>query len=404
MKIRSMNLLNREIFPQISNILKRDKSVLLLGARQTGKTTLVSESLNPDITYSFAHLETKYRYLKDPVQFEKDLTYQLQQMGQCPLVFIDEIQKVPAVMDAVQYIIDKRQAQFILSGSSARKLKHGSAINLLPGRVISVSMDPLSVNELPKLLRQDLVTLLTDGSLPGVLLASTDIREQELATYVMTYIEEEIRQEALVRNVGAFSQFLELAAIESGNAINFTRIAQDIGVSDQTLKEYFQILEDCLIVFKIPAISETTSRRILLKAPKYLFFDLGVRRLAAGEGRRASVKTLAQWFEQFVGLELIRAIHIYQPTYKLQYWRDTNGIEVDYVLDTGDDYIPVEVKWSEAPREKDARHLTKFIADYENCTKGYIICRTPTPYQVSPNIVALPWQQIQHIAVPPLTR
>lgn len=388
-----MNILKRRVLKQIKQTLAREKSVLLLGARQTGKTTLVNKFINPDISLSFAKLETKFRYEKNPVQLEKDLSYQIEQMDKTPLVFIDEVQKIPVIMDSIQYLIDNKKAQFILSGSSARKLKHGSQINLLPGRIITTYMDPLIFQELHET-PIDLDTLLCDGSLPGIIHQADSDRENDLANYVMTYLEEEVRQEALVRNVSAFSQFLELAAIESGNITNFTRIAQDIGVSDQTIKEYYQILGDCLIAFRINPITETSSRRNLLKSPKYLMFDLGVRRLAAHEGRQASIKTKANWFEQFVGLELLRLCHIYQPLYKVHYWRDYSGVEIDYIINTGHNYIPIEVKWNEAPQAKDARHIKKYINEYENCHQAYIICRTPTPYQISENITALPWQEL----------
>lgn len=391
--IRCMDRIKRKVIDQIKTALARGKSVLLLGPRQVGKTTIVQEALHPDIALSFAKLETKHRYEKNPVQFEQDLNFQIDKSTSTPLVFVDEVQKIPEVMDGIQHLIDNNRAQFILSGSSARKLKHGPNINLLPGRVVTINMDPLSYAEIANT-HITLDTLLRDGSLPGILLGPEEYRECDLTHYMLTYLEEEIRQEALVRNIGAFSRFLELAAIESGNTVNFTRIAEGVGISDTTIKEYYQVLEDCLVAFKIPPITKTTSRRSLLKSPKYLLFDLGIRRIAAEEGPQASIKTQAHWFEQWVGLEILRNIHIHQPLYTLHYWRDTGGTEIDYVINTKEHYIPVEVKWSDMPKEKDARHLVKFIDEYDNCELGYIICRTPTPYKISEKITALPWQAI----------
>jgi len=223
------------------------------------------------------------------------------------------------------------------------------------------------------------------------------MRENDLLDYVTTYLEEEIRLEALVRNIGAFSRFLELAAIEAGNLINFTKISQDVGVSDHTIKEYFQILEDCLIAFKISPLTNSLSRRRLTKSPKYLFFDLGVRRLAANEGYSPSIKQKAAWFEQYIGIELMRFVHIYKLSYRLLYWRDSQGIEVDYVLDIGDECIAIEVKWSELPSEKDARHLLKFIDEHPNCKKAYIVCRTTKPYKLLGKIDIISWQNLHRL-------
>jgi len=161
-----MICLKRLILPLIYKTLKRDKSILLLGARQTGKTTLVSEFLQPTISFSLAKLETKLRYEKNPRQFEKDLEYELSHHEQKPLIFIDEIQKLPILMDSIQYLIDTKKLQFVLSGSSARKLKYGPSINLLSGRVVNVMMDTLTYDELPTQKKQ-LDDLLIYGSLPS---------------------------------------------------------------------------------------------------------------------------------------------------------------------------------------------------------------------------------------------
>lgn len=386
----------RTIKLAIEAALKRGKSVLLLGARQTGKTTLVESLVGIDATFSLDEPGVRLRYEKDPQQFISDVKGLAAKFSRQVLVFVDEVQKVPLLTDAIQFLIDKKIAQFILSGSSARKLKHGTQVNLLPGRVVLLYMDTLTYSEIETDERMSLEDLLTYGALPGILVTANDNdKETDLTSYVETYLEEEVRAEALVRNIGNFARFLEIAASESGKTINFTRLAQDIGIADTTIREYFQILEDCLIIERIRPISESSHHRRLVRSAKYIFFDLGVRRACAQEGM-LSQRALALRFEEYVGNELIHLMHAHNIKGRLRYWRDTAGAEVDFVVEIGKEYFPVEVKWSENPKDKDARHLYKFMQEYE-APHGYIVCRTPQPYSIAGNVAVLPWQQIETI-------
>jgi len=223
------------------------------------------------------------------------------------------------------------------------------------------------------------------------------LREVTLSSYVTSYLEEEIRAEALVRNVGSFTRFLEIAAGECGKQLNFTKLSQTIGVSDTTIANYYQILEDCLIATRIDPITHSQTKRRLIKSPKYLFFDLGVRRLCAHEGLQLPQKIIADLFEQYVGNELIYHTQLTSPTMRVKYWRDTAGPEIDYVLEASHQYIPIEVKWSDKPNEFDAKHLKKFLIEYPETKEAYIICRTPRAYRLTPHITALPWQEIPSI-------
>jgi predicted AAA+ superfamily ATPase len=377
-------------------MIKRGKSVLLFGARQTGKTTMINQEIIPDLTYSFVDPEIRIRYEKDPALLSKELKLALQAWDRPPVIFIDEIQRVPNVTDVAQLLIDQKQAQFILTGSSAHKLKHGAAVNLLPGRVVALTMDPLHFDELPDDYRQ-LDNILIYGTLPLIVLEKTiENREIDLRSYVTTYLEEEIRAEALVRNIGNFSRFLELAASESGNIVNFTKFSQDVGVAASTIMDYYQVLEDCMITIRVDPIIHSSSHRRLIKSPKYLFFDLGVRRACTNEGSQVSEKSLSNFFEQYIGIELVHQIR-YFPNAKLRYWRDSSGVEIDYVLENAGKYIPIEVKWTDSPSIKDARHLQKFLLEYENTDKAYIICRTPRAVEIAPNVIALPWQLLKSV-------
>lgn len=195
-------------------------------------------------------------------------------------------------------------------------------------------------------------------------------------------------------HIGGFARFLEVAAGESGQQLNFTRLAQDIGIGDTTIANYYQILEDCMITRLVNPITKTTTKRCLIKSPKHLFFDLGVRRACANEGIRLPKRLMAHLFEHYVGNEFYNISQLISPHIKIKYWRDTAGIEVDYVLDIAQHYVPIEVKWSDAPKEKDAKHLQRFINEYPQADHGYIVCRTPRRYKINDTITVVPWTEI----------
>lgn len=390
-----MQYIHRRIEGTIEHALKRGKSVLFLGPRQTGKTTLIENIFKPDIRYSFAKLSTRQRYEKNPELLEKELEEHIQQTKQQPLVFIDEVQKIPRVMDIAQNLIDGKKAQFILTGSSARKLKHGSELNLLPGRVVVITLFPLLVEELPPS-KFSLEEILLYGTLPGIIgEPNPGDREIDLYSYVSTYLEEEIRAEAIVRNVGSFGRFLEIAAGEAGKQVNFTRLSQNVGVVDTTIASYYQILEDCLVVSRIDPITKTQTKRRLIKSPKYLFFDLGVRRVCAGEGTRLPQRVLGDLFEHFIGNQLVYLSQC-KPQCRVKYWRDAAGPEVDFVLELAHSAIPIEVKWSDKPTVSDARHLIKFLWEYK-AEQAYIVCRTPHRYTLIDRVTVIPWTEVNSI-------
>lgn len=392
--------IHRLLEANIHSTLRKGKSVLLLGPRQTGKTTLINR-IPAEKRITLANPFDRLRYEKDP----STLTAEIEQIGaqkksvrhHLPLVIIDEIQKIPILMDAVQDLIDRKIAQFILTGSSARKLRRGSNVNLLPGRVIPLRLDPLTQKELPSSYHS-LNNLLLSGSLPEITLQKNNHEcENLLEAYVTTYLEEEIRAEAIVREIGHFARYLELAASESGKIINFSKLSQEIGITHITIANYYQILEDCLIAERIEPLITSKTRRKLTKSQKYLFYDLGVRRIAAKEGLQPSRDQMGHLFEQYIGLELIRLIRLSQYRYTLKYWRDSAGPEVDWIIETNNNYIPIEVKWTEAPTIQDAKYLQLFLREYKQVKNGFIICRTPHAMKISDNIVALPWDRLDDV-------
>jgi len=333
-----MQLIRRIIEPRVRQALERQKSVLPLGPRQTGKTTLV-ETLKPDLPVNFLQPEMRQRYGRSPQLLGAEVEALAERTrGRKPLVTLDEVQRVPELVNSVQDLVDRRLARFVLTGSSARKLRRGTGVNLLPGRLLPLRLDPLSLAErVPPILEQALLY----GSLPGV--------------------------------------------------------AQELGVAHTTVAGYYEILEDCLIAERIEALSESRTRKKLTKSPRYLFFDLGVRRAAADEGRRLPSLVLGSLFEQFVGLELLRATREVSAHLKLRFWRDPDGPEVDWIVVGDDRWVPVEVKWSDTPAERDTRHLQTFLSEYPKAREGVVVCRTPRRFKIAPKITAIPWQEIHSL-------
>src|SRR3989338_2936272 len=385
----------RNIEPRLRALIQNKKSVLLLGPRQTGKTSLL-ERFKFDLEIQLLSPKQRLRYEKEPDLLSDEVDAYLKRHTKKPTVLIDEIQKVPALLDVIQLISDQKKASLWLTGSSARKLKfHAKEINLLPGRVRLFRLDPFSWAEFSE---ASLEELLLFGSLPQIILNSDKRdRSELLATYVETYLEEEVRKEALVRQLDQFMRFLELAAIDSGKVSNFSKISQQLGVAHTTIDSHYQILEDCLIVERVDPITKSLTRKKLTHAPRFLFFDLGVRRFAAGEGEKLNPERMGELFEQWVGLELIRTSR-FRLNSKLLFWRDPDGPEVDWVYEHEKKWIPFEVKWVEKPNLKSVHHLEVFIKEYPSfAKKGYVVCRTPRRYKLSSKIEALPWQELHEV-------
>lgn len=391
-----MVYINRIVESSLFNAIKRSKNILLLGPRQTGKTTLL-EKIPADLMISFIQPRVRRNYEIDPGLLADEVIALAENHPSKPLVIIDEVQKVPAIMDVAQDLIDKKIAQFLLTGSSTRKLKRGENVNLLPGRVVRFHLDPLSLSEIPQKYAQ-LEDLLIYGSLPQILLTEQKNEKEELLdSYVSIYLEEEVRAEAIVRNLANFARFLELAANESGYVTNLSKLSQEIGVAHTTIASYYQILEDCLIVERIEPFTESKTRHRLNKTQKYIFFDLGVRRLAAQEGVKLPLKYKGHLFEQFVILELIKKTRTNPNRIKIKYWHDPGGPEVDCLIQTPDLLIPIEVKLTERPSIADGKHLMTFLNEYKNTTNAYIVCQSTRKLKLADRLYAIPWQELPNL-------
>lgn len=377
----------------IAESIQRGKSVLLLGARQTGKTTLINR-LKHDLSISLVRPDIRQRYEKEPQLLSGEAeAINKKSTKSKPLILLDEVQKAPKLLDVAQDIIDRGIANFVFTGSSARKLYRDTKINLLPGRVVNCRLAPFILREIGA---NNLKEVLLFGTLPGIM--ATDKprhKEIDLESYVTIYLEEEVRTEALVRNIGSFARFLEYAASESGNIVNFRKLSQEIGVSHTTIKEYYQILEDCLIIERVDPLTQSRTRKRLTKSSRYLFFDMGVRRAAAGEGVKLPRERFGNLLEQFVGLELIRCARLANNKTKILFWRDPDGPEVDWIIEQDGSYVPIEVKWSDAPSKKNIKHLKVFLAEYSKKAEiAYLVCQVPRKVKLDKNIFAIPWQEI----------
>lgn len=391
-----MKYVSRYIEPLLLATLKKGKSILLLGPRQTGKTTVINR-LPFDLFISLIQPPVRQRYEKNIGLLIGEIEALAEQEGRPVIVVIDEVQKLPVVMDVAQDLVDRKIAIFVLTGSSARKLKRHEHINLLPGRVIPYVMDPLSYPEID-IKKYALEDLLLYGALPEVALTKKpEDKDELLRAYVSIYLEEEVRAEALVRDLPSFAKFLTLAASESGNPVNYLKLSQEIGVAHSTIKSYYQILDDCLVVERIEPYTKSSVRKKLQRSQKYIFFDLGVRKIAAEEGNLPKKETLGKLFEQFVALELLKTVRVNKANMQLYYWRDADGPEVDWVLSKEGELIPIEVKWTDSPSLKDAKHLATFIHEYDEATHGYVVCRTPRKVKLSDQVDALPWAELYNL-------
>jgi predicted AAA+ superfamily ATPase len=389
--MESVNYIPRTLEEPLHKALARGKSLFLFGARQTGKTTLVGR-LPCAMRVTLSQPDVRLRYERSPGLLRGEVEALTPGEKETPVVVLDEVQKVPVLLDEVQDLVDRGRARFILTGSSARKLRRGSSANLLPGRALVFHLDPLSLRERMPARLDD---ALTEGSLPGIVVVEDAAdREADLAAYVTTYLEEEVRAEALVRSLGSFARFLELAAAEAGSIMNLRGLSGDVGVAHTTIAAYYQILEDCLIAERIEPLTTSTTRKKLTRSDRYLFFDMGVRRVAAREGRRLLPSRWGQLFEQWVGLELLRWSRTTARSTRIRFWRDPDGPEVDWIVDQEGRYTPIEVKWTEIPNASDTRHLRVFMDEYRTARVGYVVCRTPRRVDLGKGIVAIPWQDL----------
>lgn len=327
-------------------------SIFLWGARQTGKSTLLKIQF-PDTYYVDLLKSDEFeRYNRRPALLREELSL----LPAGGLVIIDEIQKIPALLDEVHWLMSNHGLRFILSGSSARKLRR-SGVNLLGGRAIRKHLYPFVSAEIPDF---DLVKACNNGMLPRHYL--TEDASDRLHAYVGDYLQQEIKAEALTRNLNTFSRFMEVAALSNGEIVNYKNIASECGVSAPTVKEYFSILEETLIGYTIPGFTRKIKRRVI-QSPKFYYFDVGIANfLLKRSALNPGSPEFGHAFEHFIMQEIIAYLGYYRPRLDLSYWRTTSGYEVDAII--GDAETAIEIKSSGEVQSHHTRGLKAFSEEF----------------------------------------
>ncbi len=356
--------------------LLQKKSFFLFGPRSTGKTTLLKQQLENAILYDLLESKTYRRLLKNPELIGEECSPN-------QLVVIDEVQRLPDILNEVHRLIESKGYKFLLTGSSARKLRHGGA-NLLAGRAWSSSMFPLTSSEISDF---DILKYLNYGGLPQIYTSEDPL--EELDSYVSTYLQEEIKAEAVTRNVQAFADFLDVIALSNGAEINYEGLASDCQVSPSTLKNYLQILDDTLLGFHLPSYVKTKKRKAISRA-KYYLFDVGVANYLAN---RSNIKKKSKEFgdalEHFVILEM-RAYLSYRRIKKnMYYWRSTSRFEVDLLID---DECAIEIKSCDLVAQKHLKGI-RALKEEELHSRYIVISNDVNKRVTDDGIEIYPWSQ-----------
>ncbi len=362
----------------LPNLLSR-KSFFLFGPRATGKSTLIKQQLSASTTViDLLDSRLYLRLLNSP----HDLESIIHSDNKSGIVVIDEIQRVPELLNEVHRLIENKKLTFLLTGSSARKLRRGKA-NLLAGRVWEARLFPLTWKEIPDF---NLERFLRYGGLPPVYLSKYP--DEELDAYVNTYLKEEIMAEGLIRKLPPFSRFLHAAALINGEMINFSKLANDCQVPPSTVTEYVGLLEDTLVGFLLPAWTESTKRKAI-STGKFYFFDPGITHTLAGTQTLDRNSDLyGKSFEQFIGMEIRAYLSYKRRKLQFSYWRSTHGYEVDFLVGRE---TAVEVKASQKISQRDFKGLKAL--EEEKIFKNYILVSQDPINTRDDNFQALYWKK-----------
>jgi len=323
----------------------------------------------------------RMRVLSDPSFLREEI--EARDLHDC-LVVIDEIQKAPLLLEEIHLLIEQRNITFLLTGSSARKLRSGG-VNLLGGRAGQVTMHPFVY---PEILHTNysLERIFTSGLLPQAY--CSEHAEQELNDYVTLYLNEEIQAEGMTRKLPQFSRFLEVAALSNTELVNFTAIASDVGVSRQTVSDWYQILVETLIGYELRSLTSGKKRKTF-GMPKFYLFDLGVARTLQNAPVPTAVQTeYGKYFEHYVFMELRAYLDYTQSRFDLAYWRTTSGFEVDFVIG---EQVAIETKTTKKVDNRDLRGLRAFMEE-KICHRYILVCCEERPRKLQDGIEIMPWK------------
>ena len=351
---------------RILNIdLPPQQSAFLWGPRKTGKSTYLKEKFPHSLVYDFLQTDLFLEFSKKPYLLREQLLAKEEEVLKYPVI-LDEVQKVPQVLDEVHWLIENKGLRFILCGSSARKLKRGKA-NLLGGRAWRCEMFPLVTAELENL---NLLRALNHGMIPIHYLRED--YKKALKAYTRDYLKEEVFAEGLTRNIPAFSRFFDAMGYSHGELTNYSNIARECGIDSKTVKEYYQILIDTLLGAMVSPFKRRQDRQIISRAAKFYLFDVGVagaitkRHLENEKG-----ELFGRAFEHFVFMEIAAYNSYKELDYEINFWRTKSGLEVDFVLGSGE--VAIEVKGATRVERRDLRSLHSFIDEYSP-RKALIVC------------------------------
>ncbi|HEX5035674.1 MAG TPA: DUF4143 domain-containing protein [bacterium] len=354
------------------------------GPRKTGKTTLLKQAFPQTVFYDLLETDTNLRLSKEPFRLREELSALPPSHFRRGPVIIDEIQKIPTLLDEVHWLIENKKLSFVLCGSSARKLKRAHA-NMLGGRAWRFELFPLTWKELGD--RFDLIKALNQGLIPAHYLS--DYPDRDLKAYVYDYLKEEIQYEGLVRNLPAFSRFLDAASFSQGELVNYSNISRDCGVDSKTVAGYYQILVDTLVGYLLEPFRKKRNRQIISETPKFYLFDVGVsgfltkRTLTATQGPE-----FGRAFEHFVLMELLAYRSYAERDVSITFWRTKDGAEVDFVLDDGS--IAIEVKGASRVDGQDLKGLRIFGEEHKP-KRALLVCQEARSRKLESGITVLPW-------------
>ncbi len=361
------------------------QSAFLWGARKTGKSTLLQRQFPESIRFDLLDTRLMLEFTREPWTLGERIRAFDSARRELPIL-IDEVQKVPALLDEVHRLIESERLSFVLCGSSARKLKRGRA-NLLGGRAWRFTLHPLTWREIPDF---DLLAALGRGLVPAHY--DSAHHRRALAGYVDDYLKEEVFDEGLTRNAPAFSRFFEALAFCHGEMLNYSNIARDCGVSSKTVKEYFQILVDTLLGVLVEPFSRRRSRSVITSAPKFYMFDVGVANHVAGKRiERVGGPEFGRGLEHFVLMELLAYRSYREHDFPIRFWRTKSGLECDFVLGRGGD-VAVEVKGASRVRQAELRGLRAFVQEHRP-RRAIVVCNESAVRRTDEGIWILPWER-----------
>lgn len=369
--------------------LPAKQSTFLWGARQTGKSSFLKSHFRGAVYYDLLDTHEVVRLTKSPYLLREEIVATPKQKLKQPVI-IDEIQKVPELLNEVHWLIENVGVQFILCGSSARKLKTQST-NLLGGRAWQHHFYPLVFPEIPNF---NLLQALQNGLIPNHYLSDSQHIGDHLEAYVDIYLTDEIRNEGLVRNLSGFARFLDVAGLCNGAMINANNIARDCGIDRVTVQGYYQILVDTLLGYFIYPFRKKIKRDIITATPKFYLFDVGIANYLARQTVSALKGIVAgKSFENYILMELVAYISLTRKRVEISYWRTKTGLEVDFIL--GNAEVAIEVKISEQVHQQDLKGLIAFCEEHPKA-QGIVVSQDKRTRQLivneQLNITILPWR------------